>query len=900
MNPGKGDSFVRVSAHELLVMPLKRLTTVLVVVIVAFAFAWQAPLAVIAPHASVPGSAAVAAALPAAANSQLRREVLGFVNDYNLGDPTVGYPSWHFSLLTSVVYFALHVNSGDGALVKTDTGWNVYHSATMTSFVKAAHAAGTKVLVSVNLHANLCDGLNPVNAGHTIGEIVGQMTGIGIDGININYEGSLLQCTPTDTTRSLLVSFTKNLRAAMPAGSLLYIDTYAGSAEDNLEFFDIAGLQPNVDAFFVMSYDSDQSNWSEVPLSCTAYCFNPVSPLNTYRFNVTKSMTQYMAYAKPSQIILGQPYYGRRGCVGNRFDAHQLLTRDMASPTYLFASTVRSQPGVYNFTSHRDPLDGVAEWDTWDDTDWSCTRVQYFDDSVSLSYKYDLVNNDDLRGVGLFTLDYGGGAPELWNALATHFTLIPGLVGNLNACAGNASVSMSWTAAPTSDGPITSYKVTASPGGATTTVPGNATFATVSGLTPGTAYTFTVVGINSSGSGVGATVGPMTASSPLFTSYLNWYDKASPGMASDNIHLVNPGASASSGCVVMTGTAVAAWSANAGQETYVTFPAGTIGGPVVVTVNSGPKVLASQRVQYNSSFNEVWAASTAQAATISYIHWYDKASPGMANDNIHLLNPGTTSATITVTLPGTSPQTVSVEPGAGAYVTFPAGAIGGPVRVSASQPVLASQRVQYFSTFNEVWATSSAEAATTSYFNWFDKASTGVVNDNIHLLNPGATNATVTVALQGASPQTVSVAPGAEAYVTFPAGTIGGPVVVTSTQPVLSSQRVQYYQSFNEVPALTPAKAATTSYLNWYDRATAGMANDNIHLLNPGSASATVTVSLPGAAPLVVTVGPGAESYVTFPAGTIGGPVTVSSTQPVLASQRVQYYQSFNEIPAGS
>jgi hypothetical protein len=27
--------------------------------------------------------------------------------------------------------------------------------------------------------------------------------------------------------------------------------------------------------------------------------------------------------------------------------------------------------------------------------------------------------------------------------------------------------------------------------------------------------------------------------------------------------------------------------------------------------------------------------------------------------------------------------------------------------------------------------------------------------------------------------------------------------------------------------------------------------------------------------------------------------VTVSSTQPVLASQRVQYYQSFNEIWAG-
>ena len=167
------------------------------------------------------------------------------------------------------------------------------------------------------------------------------------------------------------------------------------------------------------------------------------------------------------------------------------------------------------------------------------------------------------------------------------------------------------------------------------------------------------------------------------------------------------------------------------------------------------------------------------------------------------------------------------------------------------------------------------------------------------MLNPGATSADVTVTLPGASPQTVTVAPGAEAFVAFPVGTIGGPVKVTSSQPVLASQRVQYYQTFNEVWAESAAQAATTSYVNWYDKASPGMFNDNIHLLNPGTTSATVTVSLPGAASQSVTVAAGAEAFVAFPAGTIGGPVNVSSTQPVLASQRVQYYSSFNEIWAG-
>ena len=159
-------------------------------------------------------------------------------------------------------------------------------------------------------------------------------------------------------------------------------------------------------------------------------------------------MSQYMNYMPPHQIILGQPYYGRRGCVANLTDAHQVPT-NVATPTYLIAATHDSNGVVTNFSSHRDPGDGVSEWDTWTDTNPACNREQYFDDVVSLGAKYDLVNKDDLEGVGFFTLDYAGGAPEVWNAIATHFTLIPGLVGNLSACAANASAAVSWTAAPT-------------------------------------------------------------------------------------------------------------------------------------------------------------------------------------------------------------------------------------------------------------------------------------------------------------------------------------------------------------------------------------------------------------------------------------------------------------------
>jgi len=66
------------------------------------------------------------------------------------------------------------------------------------------------------------------------------------------------------------------------------------------------------------------------------------------------------------------------------------------------------------------------------------------------------------------------------------------------AIGGEASANVYWTAPVTG---ITSYTVTASPGGANATVGGGTLSATVTGLTDGTAYTFTVTATNSIGPG---------------------------------------------------------------------------------------------------------------------------------------------------------------------------------------------------------------------------------------------------------------------------------------------------------------------------------------------------------------------------------------------------------------
>ena len=372
------------------------------------------------------GNAAVATS-----NTTPRREVFGFVNAGNLGNSTYGYTTWNYNLLTTIAYFSIQVNSGDGHLVTTNTGWNVMVSQTMTSFIRLAHAYGVRVIMSINLHdfgysptSQICQGLQPANRAQTISWSLQRAQNIGFDGINIDYEGNLAYCADSMLNRDELVSFAQELRAAAPAGMYIAIDTYSGSAEDNQEFFNITGLAPYVDSFFVMAYDMDFANSSEAPLGCSSYCFNPISPINTYRFNVTKSMSQYTALVPASKVILGQPLYGRRGCVPNLTTAHQypVPNTNFVSPTFAFASTIPSQPGVSRFAAHRDPGDGTGEWDTWFDSDWNCNREQYFDDLYSLSVKFNLVNIDNLRGVGLFTLDYAGGNFGLWSTISTYFS----------------------------------------------------------------------------------------------------------------------------------------------------------------------------------------------------------------------------------------------------------------------------------------------------------------------------------------------------------------------------------------------------------------------------------------------------------------------------------------------
>jgi spore germination protein YaaH len=357
------------------------------------------------------------------------REVFGFGLASSLSDPTYGYPSWNFSLLSTVAFFGLHIN--DDGTIAQDSGWTVWNSSQLSGLLSTAHQYGTKVVATIIMQdfsagtPHMCSALS--RQWTTIGATVAEVKAKGVDGVNVDYEGLNGSCGTSDPSfaRHSLTSLVGNLRSSLPAGSYLSVDTYASSPSDSLGFFDVAGVAGYADSLFVMAYDLEYSNYSRSPTNCPSFCLGPTAPLTGYYYNDTSVASQYLAVVPSSKVILGVPYYGRKACV-NSATPNQYPTSSVVADTYTDASTESSasqvQPGSY--AAHRDAHDptGQERWDTWVNTSMNCIRELYWDDTVSLGAKYALVNQDNLRGVGIWNLNYGGGASELWTTLSNYFS----------------------------------------------------------------------------------------------------------------------------------------------------------------------------------------------------------------------------------------------------------------------------------------------------------------------------------------------------------------------------------------------------------------------------------------------------------------------------------------------
>jgi hypothetical protein len=357
----------------------------------------------------------------------------------------------------------------------------------------------------------------------------------------------------------------------------------------------------------------------------------------------------------------------------------------------------------------------------------------------------------------------------------------------------------------------------------------------------------------------------------------------------DAIHIVNVGTGTASIEITIGSGISDSFTLDAGQQTYRTYQ-GYAGGPVHIV--STQTIWATQRILGWTAMQEIYGMPGDVASKDIIFTWYDLANA--QSDDVYVINPSTSqTASVDLYVAGVPRGHLDINPGQEAVTSFP-GVIGGPLRISSSVPVFASQRVIGFGDFAEIIGLPSWYTSTETWFNWYDMQ--GASWDAIHMLNPGTSIANVQIYVGGTLRDSLSLAPGAADYRTFP-GLVGGPVRIVSTQPIWVTQRIIGWGGWKEVFGVPTALATTDWYFTWYDMKYAQW--NAIHIINPSASDAQVEVYVGGQLLSTLTVHAGEASYVTYP-GLITGPVRVISDVPIMMSQRILGWQSFEETIGAS
>ncbi|MDQ6713499.1 MAG: glycosyl hydrolase family 18 protein [Candidatus Dormibacteraeota bacterium] len=351
------------------------------------------------------------------------REVFGFAPYWRLAQN----PNWNYSLLSTVAYFGININP-DGSISTNDSGWTGWNSQDLATIINNAHAAGDRVVLvikpngAVSSTAAVLNAIvtNPAATQAAITNTINLVASKNLDGVNVDFEGTANGYPNVQSGfTNFMTQMSKQVHARWPSAQVT-VCTYSGSASWDAGIFKIGDLSPVVDGIFVMAYDMAPGNMAPGQAG-------PNAPLNGWTYNDTLSVSQYLTKAPASKVMLGVAYYGYKysttstgpyatikSGTGATADMYSGIVDDLACAQQLtqnWDGTAQSPWASWWSPPTNDPCGG--NYNSW--------RELYYDNATSLGYKYDLVNNNNLMGTGMWALGYDGTSVDLWRELSLKF-----------------------------------------------------------------------------------------------------------------------------------------------------------------------------------------------------------------------------------------------------------------------------------------------------------------------------------------------------------------------------------------------------------------------------------------------------------------------------------------------
>jgi|TARA_B100001996_G_scaffold70501_3_gene51630 spore germination protein YaaH len=317
------------------------------------------------------------------------KEVFGY-HPYWMG---TAWQNYNYNLISTIAYFSAEA---------TETGnLSNLHGWPVSGLINLAHTNGVNVVLCVTLFnsEDLITLLsNPSYRQNLINNLLTQVQAGNADGVNVDFESF------PSSQKQNMVQFISDLTSAFHTeipGSKVTLATPAVDWNNGWDYNALASIS---DGLFIMGYNYYYGG------SSTA---GPVAPLYGNGISVSWTINDYLNKTnnQSNKLIIGCPYYG-----------FEWPTSSESSG----ASTIGNGSAKFYAEMEGNALSYGKLWDEVSQTPWY--RYQnpnwfqgWYDDSLSLAYKYDYAIENDLLGVGIWAMGYDGNNPELWELLSSKF-----------------------------------------------------------------------------------------------------------------------------------------------------------------------------------------------------------------------------------------------------------------------------------------------------------------------------------------------------------------------------------------------------------------------------------------------------------------------------------------------
>lgn len=335
--------------------------------------------------------------------------VYGFLPYWNISSFTLQPETTHLS------YFSLGIGADGSILTKVDgqveTGYQKLGSDDLLTLFREQKQQGGRVDLTFTQFNNddIVSFLTSARAHQQfLTSVDSLLDAYPIDGINIDieYSGKV-----DDNLRKSFVTFMRTTKTHLEqkkSRPQLSVDMYVSAASKYL-IWDVPEMQKYTDYIVIMAYDFHRKS---------SPAAGPVAPLfggkKLWDSDIVHFVKDFVAVVPSSKLLLGIPFYGYEW---------KTISSESQSATFPESGSTATLKRVEQLLSQKQ-LGDVQEF--WNEDALSpylsyqkdgSTHIIYFENSRSISYKLDLVNQLDLAGVAIWSLGYEGNSRDLWDVI---------------------------------------------------------------------------------------------------------------------------------------------------------------------------------------------------------------------------------------------------------------------------------------------------------------------------------------------------------------------------------------------------------------------------------------------------------------------------------------------------